>query len=375
MNKKRAVLLFFLTIVIFSAGTLLLPDKEFSKVEKRTLTTKESFSNVSLMDKSFQNTSKDYVSDQFAGRDVFVKLYGNFQRVMGNSKIEDVYFGDDYLFEEYNKTSHKKIESMAESINKFVGKNPQVNTDVLIAPTQIGVLDDNLPAFAPGNIQGKDIKSFYSNLNGNISKIDVYNTFKKKTEDNQGNLYYHSDHHWTSHGAKAAFDIFAKKNNLKTRENQYKTLIIKNDFYGTLAAKTGIYTYPDEITVYMNKNKKDVVKVKYSDNEKTEYTLYKPDMLESDSGYNVFMGGNHPLVKIDTASDSGKNIMVIKDSYANSFIPFLTPYYSTITVVDPRYYFESLSELMDTRDITDVLFLYNATTFFQDDSLKDALLS
>lgn len=375
MNKKRLVLLFALTIVIFFGGTILLPDNEFSKTEKRALTTKESFSNVSLMDKSFQKTSKDYISDQFLGRDKFVKLYGNFQRLLGNKKIEDVYFGDDYLFEEYTKTSEEKLNSMANSINKFVSKNPQVSVDVLIAPTQVGILEENLPAFAPKGLQEPDIKKFYKLLGKNVGKTDVYETFRNKINNSDKSLYYHSDHHWTSYGAKTAFNVFAKKNKLKKGENEYKNLTIENKFYGTLAAKTGIYSYPDEIVVCLNKNKKDVVRVKYSDSKKTEYTLYKPDMLKSDSGYNVFMGGNHPLVKIDTASTSGKNIMVVKDSYANAFIPFLTPYYSTITVVDPRYYFESISELMDARDITDVLFLYNATTFFKDESLEDALLS
>lgn len=368
-------MIFVLVIIVFMAGTFLLPDKEFSKAEKRNLTTKSSFESTSIMDGSFQDTAKDYVQDQFPLRDRFVKLYGTFQRLIGNKKIEDVYFGDDYLFEEYKQVKPMKIKNMAKSINKFVGKNPGINTDVLIAPTQVGVLEDNLPAFAPKGAQSQDIKSFYKLLGSNISKINLTDTFKKNDAAEEKNYYYHSDHHWTTHGAKKAFDVYAKKNKLDIGNNKYEQLVISNDFYGTLAAKTGIYSYPDEITVYVNKNKKDVVKVSYSDLDKTEYTLISPKMLDSDSSYNVFMRGNHPLVKIQTASESRKNLMVIKDSYANSFIPFLTPYYSNITVVDPRYYFESIKELIANQDITDVLFLYNATTFFQDESLKDALES
>lgn len=360
---------------MFTAGVLLLPDKEFSKAEKRNLTTKSSFDSVSLMDGSLQETSKDYVADQFPMRDKFVKLYGNFQRLIGNKKIEDVYFGDDYLFEEYQPAKPEKIKSMAKAINEFAIKYPHIETDVLIAPTQVGVLEDNLPGFAPKGEQVKDIEMLYDRLASNISKIDVIDKFKKDNRAEKNNYYYHSDHHWTSHGAKAAFDVYRKKNKLEIGQNKYEQLVISNDFYGTLAAKTGIYAYPDQITVYVNKNKKDVVKVKYSDLDKAEYTLLAPKMLESDSGYNVFMKGNHPLVKIQTGSESGKNLMVIKDSYANSFIPFLTPYYSNVIVVDPRYYFESLKELIDNEYITDVLFLYNGTTFFQDGSLKDALES
>ena len=375
MNKKKKVLIFALVICVFTVGTICWPDKTFSNAEKRNLTTRESFSGTSLMDNSLQNTAKDYVSDQFLGREVFVKLYGNFQRLMGNKKIEDVYVGDDYLFEEYTKAEPGKIKNLSGAINRFSKKNNNVNIDVLIAPTQVGVLEDRLPAFAPKGVQVCDIDEFYGQLNKKVDKISVAEEFLKDNNADEKKYYYHSDHHWTSRGAKKAFDIYAKKNHIKKGQNKYRQLVISNDFYGTLAAKTGIYGYPDEIRVYLNKNEKDVCKVKYSDVDKKFYSLYGPKQLESDSQYNVFMRGNHPLINIETASTSGKNLMVIKDSYANAFIPFLTPYYSNIVVVDPRYYFESLSDLMENEDITDVLFLYNATTFFQDESLVDALES
>ena len=375
MNTKKKVLIFALIIGIFTITTIALPDKEFSNGEKRGLTTLESFENTSIWDGTFQETAKDYIADQFLGREKFVKFYGTVERLMGNKQIEDVYLGDDYLFQEYKNPKDKSIKRMAKSINSFANNNHKINTDILIAPTKVGVLEDSLPAFAPKCNQVENIKKFYDELSRNITKINVADEFLKDNNALENNYYYHSDHHWTSHGAKKAFDIYAKKNHLKNGNNQYEQLIISNDFYGTLAAKTGVYTYPDEITVYLNKNKKDMCKVKYSDLEKKEYTLFAPSMLKSDSEYNVFMRGNHPLIDIETTSTSGKNLLVIKDSYANSFVPFLTPYYSNITVVDPRYYFDSLSELVKKKSITDVLFLYNATTFFSDESLEDALLS
>ena len=65
--------------------------------------------------------------------------------------------------------------------------------------------------------------------------------------------------------------------------------------------------------------------------------------------------------------------MVIKDSYANCFIPFLTEHYSQIFVVDLRYYGDILSDLIRDNDINDVLFLYNATTFFEDSTVESIL--
>lgn len=62
--------------------------------------------------------------------------------------------------------------------------------------------------------------------------------------------------------------------------------------------------------------------------------------------------------------------MVIKDSYANCFVPFLIPHYKEITMIDPRYYYEDVNKEIADSDIQDVLFLYNANTFFEDNSLS-----
>lgn len=71
--------------------------------------------------------------------------------------------------------------------------------------------------------------------------------------------------------------------------------------------------------------------------------------------------------------ESKERLLIVKDSYANSFIPFLTQDYYEIVVVDPRYYFDNIDRLMDSEGITKVLFLYNSDTFFGDDSLALAL--
>ncbi|MEG1742531.1 MAG: hypothetical protein RR237_06585, partial [Acetivibrio sp.] len=74
-------------------------------------------------------------------------------------------------------------------------------------------------------------------------------------------------------------------------------------------------------------------------------------------------------------SPSSERILVIKDSYANCFIPFLTPYYREVMVVDPRYYYGDIHKLMEENHFNRVLFLYNANTFFGDNNLSGVLAS
>ena len=95
--------------------------------------------------------------------------------------------------------------------------------------------------------------------------------------------------------------------------------------------------------------------------EKTA-TFYDISYLETRDKYAMFLGGNHAELKIQTTSQSEKNLLVMKDSYANCFIPFLVQNYRTIIVVDPRYYLGDIDQLISDEGITDILFLYNAET-------------
>ena len=54
-------------------------------------------------------------------------------------------------------------------------------------------------------------------------------------------------------------------------------------------------------------------------------------------------------------------------------MPFLIPYYQQIVMVDPRYYYDNVEQLMTQRGVTDVLFLYNFSTFAADTALADTL--
>ena len=77
------------------------------------------------------------------------------------------------------------------------------------------------------------------------------------------------------------------------------------------------------------------------------------------------------MLKIKTPTTENKRLLVFKDSYANCFLPFLIPYYKSITVVDPRYYYDDLDKLIEEQGIQEILFLYNANYLFSDDSLNE----
>ena len=113
--------------------------------------------------------------------------------------------------------------------------------------------------------------------------------------------------------------------------------------------------------------------VTYVDSQHKTATLYDRSALEKKDHYTVFFGGNHSRVDITTTADTDRCLLLLKDSYANCFVQFLYPHFDKIIMIDPRYYYGDLENLISSQSITDVLYLYNLDTFLSDSSLADVL--
>ena len=97
--------------------------------------------------------------------------------------------------------------------------------------------------------------------------------------------------------------------------------------------------------------------------------------------YAAFLDGNNGYSTIEGRGTG--SILVVKDSYANSFVPYLTENYAKIGVVDfrnfkygleihlfdLRYNKTSLKDYIAQNDIDSVLVLYNFQTFIADTNL------
>ena len=96
-------------------------------------------------------------------------------------------------------------------------------------------------------------------------------------------------------------------------------------------------------------------------------SIYSMEALEEKDHYKIFMGGNYAKVVIETGADTGRSLLLVKDSFANSFVPFLTEDYDTITLIDLRHCREEVQTIAD--GCTDVLVLYELTNFTADNNL------
>ena len=200
-----------------------------------------------------------------------------------------------------------------------------------------------------------------------------------KAKADKAQLYYKTDHHWTTRGAFVLFKeiclSWGLDKSVKDINKKFEFHKISTTFEGTLASTSGVHGVQDEIEICLPENSEGTYVVTFESSGEKTASLFFPDKLQQKNQYEVFMGGNYDKVIIDTVSPSGRSLLLIKDSYANCMIPMLTPYFSKIVVVDPRYLTDSLGSIVKENDFTHLLFLYNLNTFLEDTSIVACLES
>lgn len=335
------------------------------------LQTFPAFTLSSYFEGRFESKLSDYANDQFLMRNVFVKIKTSTDITAGKLENNGVYKGkDNYLIEDIKVPNEKYLANTETALKDFKARYPDLKMYFLLAPNAGNILSDKLPATVRVADQNKYMDDFFSVIKSRgYVPIDVRSDFNKNKGKTQ--LFYRTDHHWTTDGAYIAYKRIVADMGLGTPV-QYKSYVVKNDFRGTLYSKSGFTNgLSDAIKIYLPKTRStysDSV-INYSDTKKKTTDFYQTDNLKKKDAYTVFGGSNHPMYTIETPVSSSQRLLLIKDSYANSCIPFLTQHFREIVVVDPRYYFGSVDDLIASEGITQVMFLYNGNTFFADDSL------
>ena len=366
-------MLFILVLFLFMFINLAVPDREMSEKENRMLETRPALSMSTVLDGEFMEQWENYQSDQFAGRD-FWRSIKVFLNRLGGSRMENgVYIGKGgQLLEEIEVPDDGQSEANLSSIVNFAEKYPDVQTSVMLVPDAACILSDRLPAFAGVEDQRLLLGVAEQRLGDAVNWIDTVSVLNNHVSDK---LYYKTDHHWTTQAAFYVFREAAPSLGIEGEVGEnFASYTVSDSFNGVLAAKSGVgLSEKETIEIYAPTQGDDDVVVSYVDEGHKTTTLYDSSKLETRDQYAVFLGGNSSVIDIKTVSPEKKRLLVIKDSFANCFIPFLTPYYREIVVVDPRYYSGTIGDIMDTYRITDALVLYSGNTFFTDNHLSGVL--
>ena len=365
MGKKGdiAMIVIFLTIIFGLGGaTFILKDRKFSENENRYLAQSPDISMENIIDGSYMEDAEDYVSDQFVLRDMWMHAASEYRYILGMRDIGGVYIAKDHSF--ITKTEDRDIdeERLSKNIrylNNFIKNTTSVsdeNKTVIIVPTAAAVEQDRLPYFAPETDQDALMEDIRAGVD-NARIIYAADTLRNM----EGQAFYTTDHHWTSQGAYAVYLEYCYCTGRKpTKEYEFETVC--SDLIGSLYSKVLLF----------DKNCDAIELPEVQDGysilcDGVPGQLYCYDALNTKDKYNVFLGGNYGIVSIKGTGEG--HLLVIKDSFANSFVPYLIDDYEEITMIDLRYYMGSVKSMAESDDITHILVLYNMANFVSDENI------
>ena len=362
--------IFLLSLFLVLLVNIIAPDREQSDQENRMLDTMPKLSLTGVLNGDFMEQWESYMSDQFAGRNLLRGLKVKLDRLGGSRMENGVIIGKDgQLFEDIAVPDDELFKDNINAVRSFAEMYPDIPTTVMLIPDAACILSDSLPAFATVEDQSQMFSMVERGLGDSVSWVDAYSALNKhKTEK----LYYKTDHHWTTQAAFYVFQEAAAGLGIEGDvSDDYVSYTVTDSFNGVLASKSGAgLDEKEQIDIYVPTEGDDDVIVNYVDEAKKRTSLYDSSKLETRDKYGVFFGGNTSVMDIRTMSTSRQRLLVVKDSFADCFIPFLTPYYREIVVVDPRYYSGTLEDIMETYRITDALILYSGNTFMTDNNIS-----
>lgn len=324
------------------------------------------FSFADLASGKFTSSFETYSTEQFPFRDTWTSLKARSELAVGKSQNNDVYLcvDDNTVIEQFVAPEQSVLDKNMAALNKLK-ENTEAEVYFALIPGKGEVWSSLLPENAPSDNEKDIIDYSYAQTDANC--IDVLSPL---TEHSDEYIYYRTDHHWTSLGAYYGYSAVAAAMDLDVNSLDHYSdrHTVSESFYGTTYSSSGFsWINPDSMEIFVDEPENIDIQT-YLTEVPTEGTLYDFSFLEKKDKYSMFMGGNAPLHEISTGND-GPSLLIVRDSYADSLVPFLLEEFSEIYVLDLRYYRASLSEFIAENEIDNVLVCYSVANFCTDVNL------
>ncbi len=350
MKNKITVIAFLLLVFSGFILSLILPDNDFSVSEKRELEQFETPTISTLSDGTWFSDFQTYTADQFPFREDFRALNSTIRlNAFNQNDVDGLLYEDGYIFKREYPLRTDNIERFATKTNEIYGefiKDTADNYYVSVIPDKNYYMEsDTLTA------NSKEIADIFASKVEGAEYIDIFGALNLDS-------YYKTDTHWSQDKLFDVMDIYSEKMEFANLDkNMYNSVEIE-DFYGVYYGQLGLNIQPDTL-VYMESEYTNTATVENLD--KPEFNkVYDTAEFNSEDGYNVFLSGATPYIKIESPnSKTDKELVIFRDSFGSSIAPLFLENYRTVTLIDLRYF--NTSQLENYVDFTgkDVLVLYS----------------
>jgi len=364
MKNKIFSIVFCFIILLGMLVPILLPDNYYSTSEKRKLASFPQFSWRNLINGQLTEEINNYIADQFPKRDSWISLKSNIDITLGKTYSNGVFIGKDhYLIDMNQSLNYSQFSKNLEALKNFkeLADAKHLPLYIMPVPTANMIMTNKLPALAVYADQSEIINQFVS------EGFSVINTIEILKLHNVESIYYHTDHHWTSLGAYYAYQLWCNQHNKQvTSLNEYTKEVLCENFLGTTYNKVRLSNIPEEQIVAYYKTLNHTTN--YNEGNYITDSIYERKFLLGNDQYSVFFNANQSITVVQ--GDGEDNLLIIKDSYANSFGQFVIDDYKETHMIDLRFYKGDLQKYIEENEISEILVLYNIPNMCSDTHLQ-----
>lgn len=349
-------------VLTFSIAFFVKEPRSFSEEENRSLQTFPAFRLKKLADGTYTDQLHNFYSDQILFRNELIALKAYSELAIGKNENNSIIFAKDgYLIDknEYTSVNYEYLTKNLDKINSFSNelKENGINSSISLIPRKIDVLQTKIYPY---------YSTERSDTVWNIVQDEGISSLKDEliSRENAGaDIFYKTDHHWTTEGAYYAYVSLGNILGYTPLDiSEFMLSDVTNEFYGTTFSRSGFFaSSPDSIQIVDRSDNDDFITEIVDTNTRFD-GFYDMSYLEKKDKYSIFLSGNNAYVRVYSKTDTEREtLLLVKDSFSHALVPFLAQHYD-LEIIDMRYYTDSLSEFIEENDIKNVLFIYGIDT-------------
>ncbi len=349
-------------LAVMSVLFILLPKQEMSETEKRNLEKAPEFSWENLSSGKLGADIESYMADHIPGRDFFVGVHSYTELLTGRQVTKDIYLAQgDRLVERplrWNEQTEKNIKAVSD-LATTLGQP----VELMIVPSAGWAVRDSITGLSDEYLDEQLIEKLYGLAGEGVTTRDLVSVFG--AYENPEQLYYRTDHHWTSLGAYTAYKAYMEMLGQPYTAREDFTVQTVQDFKGTTHSRAALWLIDGEPLEMWTGS--ESVTVRFGKSEEVHNKVFFENRLQELDKYTVFLDGNHDLVTLENPdAPVDETLLVIRDSYSNCLGPFLAQTYKKVVLVDLRYFSDAVADYCKLNRVDRVVVLYSLSNFMTD---------
>ena len=329
------------------------PAKSLSETERRPLAQFPELSAKSLLSGKFMTDFEDYTLDQFPMRDTFRSVKALFHKyALGQKDNNNIYMAQGHVAELAQTLDEASVNHALQQFQLVYDLYLQ-DAGAIVSTV---VPDKGYYLARPNGYPAMDYETLFDLVREQMPWAEFVDITEYLTLDN----YYFTDTHWKQEDLLPVAQALSQALEVSGPQTGDFTLqTADRPFYGVYYGQAALPMEPDTLQMLFSDILSGCSVYNYTDD--AYQPIYDLSRLEGKDMYEVYLSGAQSLLRIENPNaETGKELIVFRDSFGSSLVPLLVQDYKTVTLIDIRYMNAQLLGRYVEFDGKDVLFMYSS---------------